>query len=66
MITYILGDKLDNYKILIFYLLRELPIEDLRRNIWQKILDYEEDKMNKFNQEWLKELEEIDNERYNN
>ena len=43
MPTYLHEEMLNNYKILILYILKDLKIIELRRIIWEKIFTYEEE-----------------------
>ncbi|MDE0547709.1 hypothetical protein, partial [Microbacterium sp. C7(2022)] len=43
----------DSYKILIHYVLRNIPEPEIRKNIWNKILSYEKEMLEDLiNQEW--------------
>ncbi|MCF6814712.1 hypothetical protein L3H39_10880 [Corynebacterium sp. MC-16] len=50
----------DNHKILIFYILNKIPEIEIRKIIWEKIIEYEEEEINKLiTQAWYDDINTV-------
>ena len=58
MTNYLSDEMIDRVKILILYILKDIEIKDIRKLIWEKIFNFEDELLNT---EWIEQwLENID------